>query len=61
MTHTPTVEVVPDTVSEGMWVVQVNGQYIIHERYKGDAEGIASRLRRALGLNHDHTPVSDQD
>ena len=47
---TTKVEVVPDTTSEGMWVVQVNGRYITHEVYRGDAEGLASRLRDALGL-----------
>jgi len=45
---TTKVEVIPDTTSEGMWVVQVNGRYITHERYRGDAEAIASRLREAL-------------
>ena len=44
----PGIEVVPDPVAEGMWVVEVNGAYITHELYRGDAEGIAARLRRSL-------------
>ena len=49
---TTKVEVVPDTVTDGMWVVQVNGQYITHEIYKGDADGMAARIRRALVALH---------
>lgn len=34
--------------ADGCWTVKVNGEYIHHFVYEGDAHGMASRLRRAI-------------
>ncbi len=43
----PTIEV---KAAGGCWTVMVNGQYLYHDYYEGDAQALASRLRRALDL-----------